>query len=244
MLTKELHLEKTYDQCKSGRPKLTAVFIHGIATDSSSFAKALEFLVNDDELSNIRFVAFDLLGAGKSYSSDDLEYNYDEQLSALDKSIKKLGARTPIVLVGHSMGSLIAMRYASTHGDSIARLVLISPPIYTTRDLDDPLFKKAVDKFCDAVGAKNRDTLTQKSFVNSMKNIVLSRDNYDTLARINIPTTLIYGDADQFIASFNIPKILKDNPDNITAIKTIGRHGVSHEKYAKIAKILKESLYD
>lgn len=241
MTAKDLCLEKTFDQCKSGEPKITAIFIHGIASDSSSFNKALEFLVEKESLCDVRLVAFDLLGAGKSYNGDDLEYTYDEQLSALRRAIGKLDTHTPIILVGHSMGTFIATRYASVYNDSANKLILVSPPIYTTQDLEDPMFEKAVDVFRDAVSIKNHDILTQKSFVKSMQNIVFARDNYDALVRINIPTVLIYGDADKFIASFNIPEVLKSN-SNITAIKTIGNHGVTHDKYTKIAEILEEEL--
>ena len=75
-----------------------------------------------------------------------------------------------------------------------------------------------------------------------MDKIVLNKNNYKTLAELNIPTVLIYGDADTLIASYNIPKILKDNPKYITAIKTIGRHGVSRDKYNKIRGVLEETL--
>ena len=89
---------------------------------------------------------------------------------------------------------------------------------------------------------KNRKILEEKSFNESINNIVLDNKNYKTLANIKIKTTLIYGDMDRFIAVYNIPKILKDNPKYITAIKTIGRHGVSREKYQKMVGILEEAL--
>ena len=53
---------------------------------------------------------------------------------------------------------------------------------------------------------------------------------------------MIYGKMDQFISSYNIPKILKENPKYLSAIKTEGRHGVSHDKYSKLVEILEEVL--
>jgi hypothetical protein len=52
---------------------------------------------------------------------------------------------------------------------------------------------------------------------------------------------MIYGDMDTIIAPFNIPGILKLNP-NITAIKTSGGHSVSREKYTKLVEILENTL--
>ena len=199
----------------SGKPELTAVFIHGIASDSSSFENALKYLEEVKRLDKVRFVAFDLLGAGKSYTSDELEYNMEEQIEALHNAIEQLELTTPLVLVGHSMGTFIVTRYADTYKDSAKRLILVSPPIYTEKDLANPAFDKALDVFRDAVSIKNREILETKAFNNSIKNIVTSKKNYKTLASIKTPTVLIYGDKDAFIALYNLPKILADNPEYV-----------------------------
>ena len=70
----------------------------------------------------------------------------------------------------------------------------------------------------------------------------MNKKNYKTLANLKTYTTLIYGDADKFIASFNIPKILADNPKYLKAIKTIGHHGVSRDKYSKMVGVLEGVL--
>lgn len=239
---KRLTLKKVHDFCRVKEPKLTAIFIHGIAADSSSFANALEYLEKHQSLKNVRFVAYDLLGSGQSYTDDSLNYNFDEQIEALHNSIKELNPDTPLVLIGHSMGTFIVTRYASIYKESIEHLILVSPPIYTKEDLENPVFEKGMELFRNAVSLKDRKILETKAFNNSISNIVLNKGNYKTLANIEINTTLIYGDADQFIASFNIPKILAENSSYITAIKTVGHHGVSYEKYHKMVNILERIL--
>ena len=240
----ELTLAKVHDYYAVKQPKLTAVFIHGIASDSSSFAGALEYLENDDSLKEVRFVAFDLLGAGKSLRSDELNYDFEEQLTALHNSIEKLGIDTPLVLVGHSMGTFIVTRYADIYKNSVKHLILVSPPIYTEEDLDNPAFEVGMKMFRDAVSIKNSEILETKEFNNSIKNIVKNKENYSKLANLETNTTLIYGEMDKFISVFNFPGMLKKNPEHITAIRTVGYHGVSREKYPKIAKVLKEVLND
>lgn len=242
MFSKKLILEKTHDGCVSGKPELTVVFVHGIAADSSSFDNALKYLEDNEHLRNIRFVTFDLLGSGKSYAGEELNYDMTEQLEALNNAIKKLKLTTPLVLVGHSMGTFIVTRYADTYKNTVKQLILVSPPIYTEKDLNNLAFDKALEMFRDAVSIKNREVLGTKAFNNSIKNIVTDKKNYKTLANVKIPTTLIYGDKDAFIAMHNLPKILRDNPEYITAIRTIGHHGVSREKYVKIAKVLEGIL--
>lgn len=242
MFSKKLILKKTHDFCAVREPRLTVVFIHGIASDSSSFTNALKYLEGTTSLKDIRFAAFDLLGSGQSRSDDDLNYDYKEQVAALHNSIEKLKLNTPLVLVGHSMGTFIVTRYADTYKKSVKHLILVSPPIYTIEDLENPAFEKALDMFRDAVSLKNRQVLETKAFNNSLKNVVMNKNNYKVLAGIKTHATLIYGDQDAFIASYNLPKILKENPKYLTAIKTIGHHGVSREKYSKIVGILEGIL--
>ncbi len=240
--TREIYLKKTHDFCAVKKPRLTVVMIHGIASDSSTYTHALRYLEGTTSLKDVRFVTFDLLGSGESPKSDRFNYDYKDQLEALHNSIERLKAKTPIVLVGHSLGTFIVTRYADTYKRSIKKLILISPPVYTARDFDNPAFDLGIRMFKDAVSVKNRKILEEKSFNNSMNLIVLDRKNYDVLANLKTSTTLIYGNMDQLIASFNIPRVVKANPKYISAIQTEGRHGVSRDKYTKLVGILEETL--
>ena len=243
MLNKKLLLEKTYDYSAVKEPKLTVVFIHGIASDSSTFTKAIQYLEGVKSLQGVRYVTFDLLGSGKSLCSDELNYSFEEQLEALGNSIEKLNiGDTPLVLVGHSMGALVVTRYAGTYKKSTKHLILLSPPVYTGEDLTNPAFRRGIELFRDAVSLKNRKILETKAFNNSINNIVLDEKNYDILANLKTHTTLIYGDADQFIGAYNLPKVLRENPKYLKSIKTIGRHGISREKYSKMVSILEGIL--
>lgn len=244
MFSKKLILKKTHDYSAVKDPQMVVVFIHGIAADSSSFNSALKYLEGTQSLKNARFVTFDLLGSGESSRSDKLTYNYKEQLEALHNSIEKLNiGDLPLILVGHSMGTMIVTRYADTYKKSVNKLILVSPPVYTEKDLVNPAFAAGIKVFKDAVAIKNRRILEEKAFNNSMDKIVLNRRNYKVLSEITTPAVLIYGNMDQFIAAYNIPKLLKDNPKYLSAIKTEGRHGVSRDKYTKIVGALEEVLH-
>lgn len=242
IIKRRLTLKKAYDSASVEKPKLAVIFVHGIATDSSSFTNAIKYLEGTRSLREVRFVAFDLLGSGKSTNNNKLNYDYKDQLTALNNAINKLKLKIPIVLVGHSMGALIATKYANTYKKTIAKLILISPPIYTEKDLDNPAFKAGMKLFVDAVSIKNRKMLEEKSFKNSINKIVLNRKNYHNFVELKTPAVLIYGSLDKFIAPYNIPKILKENPKYLKAIKTEGKHGVSRDKYTKMVGILEEIL--
>lgn len=242
MWSKKLTLKKTHDFCNAKDPKLAVVFIHGIASDSSTFNNALKYLEGTRSLKDVRFITFDLLGSGQSLKSDKLNYDYKDQLEALYNAISKLSLKIPLVLVGHSLGTFIVTRYANTYKKTVKKLILISPPVYTIDDLDNPAFEAGIKVFKDAVSLKDRNILKEKAFNNSMKNIVLDKRNYKVLSEIKTPTVLIYGKLDQFISSYNIPKIVKTNSKYLSTIKTEGRHGVSRDKYSKLVGILEEVL--
>ena len=241
---KPLILHKAHDFCASKNPKLTVVFIHGIAADSTSFNKTVAYLKSTYSMKDVRFVTFDLLGTGKSYRSKSLNYDYGDQIVALENSIKKLKVDTPLVLVGHSMGTLIVTRYAASHKKAVKQLILVSPPVYTEADIKNPMFKTALESFKKIVIKKNRKILKDKAFNNEIDLIVSNPKNYKTLAKITTPTMLIYGDADQIIASFNIPKIKKENSKYIKVVKTAGGHSISRDKYIKILDKLEEVMHE
>lgn len=235
-----LRLAKVYDN-NPRNEKITVVMIHGIASDARTYNNAIEHFGVDGDLKKVRFVTFDLLGSGTSEKSDNLDYDYKDQLTALHNAINDLKITTPLVLVGHSLGTFIVTRYTAMHPDEVSRLILVSPPVYTEKDFDNPAFGAGIEMFKKAVSIKNPEILTEKSFINSMDKIVLDRKNYSVLAGLEIPTTLIYGIDDRLIASYNIPKLVKSS-ETIKAIRTSGRHGVTKDKYDEIAKILKQML--
>ena len=240
---KKLILTNTYDVCRSGEPKVCVVMIHGIASDSTTYNEAHEYFEAEEQLRDVRFVKLDLLGSGLSLKDDSLKYDYDEQITALHNAILKLNSDVPLVLVGHSLGTFIVTRYASIYPKEVTKLILISPPVYTREDYDNPLFKLGMEAFKKSIEMRSADVLKEKAFIKSMENIVMDRQNYDVLARTKTPTVIIYGKDDKLIAPNNIPGLLKKNP-NISAIKTNGKHGVSRDKYTKIPAILKEVMHD
>lgn len=236
-----LKLTKTYDNCPSKKPRLTVVCVHGIADDSSRFVKPLEYLEGTTSLKDIRFVCFDLLGSGKSTKSDKLNYNFEEQLEALLNAIEALKLKTPLVLMGHSMGCLISARFADAHKKLVKELILISPPVFRPEEFDNPKMAAGKEGFRQLMILKDSKYRTDKAFNNELEKIVFNKHNYSVYARLTKPTTIIYGLADKIIASYNIPGLVKAN-EKISAIKTPGSHGIGHDKYPKLVPILERIL--
>ncbi|MBR3329133.1 alpha/beta hydrolase [Candidatus Saccharibacteria bacterium] len=242
MLGRKLILKKTHDFCGVEKPKLAVVLIHGIASDSSTYSKALKYLEGTTSLKSVRFITFDLLGSGKSISDDKLDYGYEGQITALYNSIKKLKLKVPLILVGHSMGTLIAIKYASVYRKSLAHLILLCPPVYTPDDLNTPKFQAEMEAFKKVVAAKDKKYINNKAFEDEVEKIVLNKTNWDCLINLKTPAALIYSNADQIIMPSNVKKAVKKNNKYLSEIITIGTHKIAHDKYNKIREVLEEVL--
>jgi pimeloyl-ACP methyl ester carboxylesterase len=75
-----------------------------------------------------KVIAIDLLGFGRSPKPSHVQYDYDDQIAWIQRTLDYIGVTEPVIFVGHSMGALIALRYASKLPDQVARLILMNPP--------------------------------------------------------------------------------------------------------------------
>ena len=240
-LKKPLTLKKRHDFCASKHPKLTVIMLHGIASSAGTYEHALIHLEKNPALADIRFITLDWLGHGKSYASKKLEYTISEQTKALNTTIKSLRIDTPIILVGHSMGTILAAHFNIKYPKIAQEMILISAPIYTEKDLKDPRMEEGMKAFTAAVARYQKKFIESKQFLASMNNVVKNPKNYETFANISIPTTIFYGAEDTYILPSNIRAVAKEN-SRIKVVKTEGKHHVSRDKYYKFDDILLASL--
>ena len=236
---KPLCLAKTYDHSATKTPKLTIIFLHGIASDSRIYHNTIKFLAGTSSLKCARFIAFDLLGHGKSYSSHKLNYSYNEQLTALSTAIKKANIKTPIIIVGHSLGTLIATKYAELHKKSVAKLILLSPPAFTRADIK--ALSTGPNLFLQKMPAK---TQAMPAFKKSLTNIALNITNYKTFENLTTNTAIIYDSCDLFISGKNLQILAKTNPKYLELIETSGKHHIDRSKYVKILAVLEKYIHE
>lgn len=79
---------------------------------------------------NYRILNIDLLGFGRSPKPEDINYTIDDHLQSIIHTIDSAKISKPFVLVGHSLGALLALILAMRHPKLVSRLILISPPIF------------------------------------------------------------------------------------------------------------------
>ncbi|SDD49302.1 alpha/beta fold hydrolase [Glycomyces harbinensis] len=95
------------------------LLLHGGGDDVTAMAGFQEAISADS-----RVCSYDRLGAGASDQPDGPQ-DYVSVGETLGGVIDAVAGGDPVVLVGHSMGGLIAGRYAPDHQDDVAGLVLL-----------------------------------------------------------------------------------------------------------------------
>lgn len=77
-----------------------------------------------------RVVSVDLLGFGRS-PWPDVSYSSLDHLKPLAATMDSvIPAKEKFVLIGHSLGAILALSYTVEHPDRVSKLILMSPPLF------------------------------------------------------------------------------------------------------------------
>lgn len=104
-----------------GSERVPVVFLHSVAGNGGQWALQLDHLRRGR-----RAVAVDLRGHGESDPADDGDYRIPALARDVEAVAEQLGLRR-FVLAGHSLGSAVAIEYASRHPERVAGLLLVDP---------------------------------------------------------------------------------------------------------------------
>ncbi|MFA0654515.1 alpha/beta fold hydrolase [Vibrio sp. 10N.222.49.C12] len=108
-----------------GNPQTTAttvVFIHGWLDNSSSFNPVMQQVAKFAP--NAHLVAIDLFGHGFSSHKSGSYYPFHDYIDDLHQLVTKLSPNR-LVLVGHSLGALIASCYSAAFPEKVSGLIQI-----------------------------------------------------------------------------------------------------------------------
>ncbi|MGW2829905.1 alpha/beta fold hydrolase [Streptomyces sp. NPDC001286] len=110
------------------RPRYVALVVHGYGEHIGRYEELAGVLVGH----GAAVFGPDHMGHGRSAGERVLIEDFEEvvgDLHAVAEPARRTYPGVPVVVVGHSMGGLIAARYAQRHGDRLAALVLSGPVI-------------------------------------------------------------------------------------------------------------------
>jgi pimeloyl-ACP methyl ester carboxylesterase len=237
----------------SGQP---VIFLHGIASSSKTWDTTLPLLQDLP----VRCIAIDLLGFGSSPSPDWPEYNLHDHAKSVARTIVKLRLKQKPIIVGHSMGSLIATELAYSYPRLVKQLILCSVPLYGAEDFDDSglneskpskrlnnmyfsIYEKLIEKRDFTLqGAKQLEALSKDtdlelnennwgSFTKSLKNAIIAQDTVGKLEKLQIKTQILYGTFDVLLISKYYSLLVKANA-NISVTGIAATHTIN-KRYAK-----------
>ena len=119
-------------------PRRLVVLVHGYGEHIGRYEHVGRALAARGSL----VVGPDHVGHGRSEGERALVVDFEPIVDDVHALVTEARGELPVVMVGHSMGGLIATRYAQRYGSSLSGLVLSGPaiglsPVLTTW-LDDP----------------------------------------------------------------------------------------------------------
>ncbi len=186
-----------YEALGRGEP---LIFVHGWLGSWRYWWPAMQALSTQH-----RTFAFDLWGFGDSSKEKEM-YALDVYVSMVEQFMEQLGIITPIVLVGHALGSAVALRFTNRYPDRVKRLVAVSLPIQGNY-INDRLKTMSAAAFLQKYLGKAHtypevELETHKSDSGAVNRLAqeLGQQSFAAdLERVRCQTLLVYGEQDPVV---------------------------------------------
>ncbi len=121
--SQQRELEMAYMDVKPEKPNgETVVLLHGKNFCAATWEATIKSLV----AAGYRVIAVDQIGFCKSSKPKGYQYTFQQLAGNTRAMLKSLGIERPI-LIGHSTGGMLAMRYSLTFPGEVSALALIDP---------------------------------------------------------------------------------------------------------------------
>ncbi|MGD1098392.1 MAG: alpha/beta hydrolase [Bryobacteraceae bacterium] len=169
----------------AGQPNgRTVLLFHGMNFGGFYFAGPIEALRKE----GFRVVVTDQIGFGRS-SKPIIPYNFNDMASNSRKVLESLGI-TNAAVVGHSMGGMLATRFAALYPDITERVVIYNP-IGLTDTRYNGRRQPSVDEMYKATMAQTHDQAYQAAYA-VIRHYFASdwKESYASFARIMYAPTL------------------------------------------------------
>jgi len=254
-----LHIEELNTPKK---PRMTVILLHGIGSSTNMWRDVTTSLPVD-----VRVVAIDLLGFGKSPQPTWATYSVSTQVKSVVKTMVLNRLPPGSLLVGHSLGALVATEVAGAVPVYVSELLLISPPVYrpsrgkvvaTQReDILRGIYKimhrnpKTSEKalllarkyYAKRNGINLARDLNIDTFLATLKAWIVNQAAIDPIKQIKIPTTILSGSLDPLVIGKNLDRLSKTNKFiSHTVVKGAG-HNVVGTMRSAVVERLQEMTY-
>ena len=254
-----------YQDTGPSKNAIPILFLHGFGASLQTWETWAQALSKD-----YRVISVDLPGFGLTGEDPSGIYTDQRSVEVLEAFLKELNI-PKVVLVGNSMGGKLAWQFTARYPNQVAKLVLISPDGYASpgiqygkkpdvpaiADLYRYFFSKTFlvmnlkpayadpNTLNDALVNRYYDLMlapgVRGAILGRMQQTVL-QDPVPSLASIQVPTLLIWGEKDAFIPISNSNDYLKVMPNaKRVSLPNIG-HLPQEEQPSIGLAVLKEFL--
>lgn len=240
------------------KPRATILFLHGIGSSAAEWEQVIEQLPDD-----VSIVAIDMLGFGKSPRPTWAKYNAREQARSVIATLLQVGFSRHLIVVGHSLGALVAVEVAKRYPLLVRSLVLCSPPFYrgeadskwpTPDQMLKRLFQLAQDRqdnFVKLATFATRYKLVNPAFQVTAENVesylatlrgsIMSQTAFEDAKVIKKPVTIIYGSLDPLVIDRNIKAVAAVNSKVKTSRALVG-HEITGRYVPSVVRHIKSHI--
>lgn len=244
---------------RARRPKATIVFLHGLGQSAAIWDRIASELPKD-----VRIITLDLLGFGKSPRPKWATYDAERQAQSVLATLLKLRVSQPVILVGHSMGTLVSIEVARRHPRIVKSLLLCSPPLYKAEDHEEyqasfdrrlkdfyRLLNKRPDRIVQISKMAVRLGLATKAlevskdnvhaYISALEAAIINQDSMAHALAIKNPIRILYGKLDPVLVPKNLDYLAKHNP-NVELKSFVDSHEIRQKYRKKVVAELKRLL--
>ena len=243
------------------------ILVHGFSTPKFVWNQVKPELVD----AGFQVITFDHLGRG---FSDRPKGPYDSNLyrQELLDVIEGLDLKTPVTMVGYSMGGANVIDFTAEHPEQVKQLVLIAPAGYMGNSGSlSALAKPVLGDYIATVFGKHYAIKSIREEVNSgaapaemlplfeqqanykgYTNALLSTlrsypmgdlgDRYQLVGQTNIPVHVIWGTADQVVPYCGLAEMAADVPQLTSTTLDEGNHNITYARASEVTRALLDAL--
>lgn len=223
------------------------LLLHGIGRTAGVWRHLVPLLREQ----GLRVTALDLLGFGESPKPTWSQYGIDDHAAAVIATIEKLRLNRPLIIVGHSMGCLVAVRLARLRPDLVKHLVLYEMPLYEglphkriyrlRTDLyyrfyrrvikSQPTFNSETAKRAERLGRRiigqELTAETWQPFTRSLENTIMKQTTAADIKQVKVPMDVIYGRFDMLVIRGKPEHIFGADSQHVSTHTIRARHVIS-----------------
>ena len=237
------------------------ILLHGFCASLDTWEPWAEALSTQ-----FRVIRFDLPGFGLTGADPTGDYSDGRAMQILIGLMDQLGVARA-ALIGNSLGGRIVWNFAALHPERVTRIVLVSPDGFASPGFaydtppKTPLMMRALpyvaprallranlavayahrERLSDATLTRYRDMLlapgVRPAILARLGQVIL-HDPAPTLARIEAPTLLLWGERDGMIPIANAADYLRDIPHaTLARLPDLGHVAFEEDPVASLAPV-------